>query len=147
MKWSPDKCSPGDVIRVRIGSFCHYGIYVSDEEVIQFGLPPVGGLPSGGDDIRVIATDIDTFSCGKIVEVGVPERAGGERRRRFSAEKTIALARARLGEGGYSILHNNCEHFAWECAFGIHRSEAEEEAQARWRKLLSDKGRESGSTK
>ena len=84
---------------------------------------------------------------GKIVEVGVPERAGGEKRRRFSAKKTVENARARLGEGGYNVLHNNCEHFVWECAFGIHRSTAEDEAQARWRKLLSDKGRESGSAK
>ena len=147
MKWSPEKCLPGDMIRIRLGSFCHYGIYVSDEEVIQFGLPPVDGLPKNGDGIRVLSTDIDTFSCGKIVEVGVPERAGGEKRRRFSAKKTVENARARLGEGGYNVLHNNCEHFVWECAFGIHRSTAEDEAQARWRKLLSDKGRESGSAK
>ena len=69
MKWSPEKCLPGDMIRIRLGSFCHYGIYVSDEEVIQFGLPPVGGLPKNGDGIRVLSTDIDTFSCGKIEAV------------------------------------------------------------------------------
>ncbi|MBO6010921.1 MAG: lecithin retinol acyltransferase family protein, partial [Oscillospiraceae bacterium] len=54
------------------------------------------------------------------------------RERRFSPEETVARARARLGERGYNLIHNNCEHFAYECALGVSRSEQEEEARKRW---------------
>ena len=45
----------------------------------------------------------------------------------------MSLARSRLGEGGYNILHNNCEHFVNECVFGIKKSEQEEEVRRKWR--------------
>ena len=42
MKWLPGECRPGDMIRVRLGSIYHYGIFVSEDEIVQFGPPPVG---------------------------------------------------------------------------------------------------------
>ena len=30
----------------------------------------------------------------------------------------METARARLGEKGYHILYNNCEHFAYDCLYG-----------------------------
>ena len=48
MKWSLISPTPGDMIRVKTGSLYHYGVYVSDDEVIQFGLAPsltVGAAP------------------------------------------------------------------------------------------------------
>ncbi len=127
MKWLPGECRPGDMIRVRLGSIYHYGIFVSEDEVVQFGPPPVGER-APDDRIAVCATDIDGFCLGNIVEVAVFER----RERRFSPEETVARARARLGEGGYNLIHNNCEHFAYECALGVSRSTQEEEARKRW---------------
>ncbi|MBQ1703581.1 MAG: 4'-phosphopantetheinyl transferase superfamily protein, partial [Oscillospiraceae bacterium] len=41
-------------------------------------------------------------------------------------------ARSRIGEGGYDIIHNNCEHFAYECLFGVGRSLQEEELRKKW---------------
>ena len=69
MKWAPEKCKRGDVIRSKQGSIYHYGIYVSDEEVIQFGPSPLLH-PSGvtDDDMRVLVTDISDFACGKTVD-------------------------------------------------------------------------------
>ena len=43
MKFSPEPLKRGDMVRVMIGTVYHYGIYVSDEEVIQFGYPPIPG--------------------------------------------------------------------------------------------------------
>ena len=40
MKWEYKDCRYGDIIRVKLGSVYHYGIFVSDDEVIAFGLPP-----------------------------------------------------------------------------------------------------------
>lgn len=130
MRWWPTACKKGDMIRVRMGAICHYGIFVSESEVIQFGPTPASPQYRANGDLRVIATDINAFACGAIVEVAAPETA--EERRRFSAGKTIKLARARLGQGGYDLIHNNCEHFVYECVYGVRRSTQAEEVRRRW---------------
>lgn len=130
MKWIPADCLPGDMIRVRLGSVYHYGVFVSEDEVIAFGLPPVEKYKNDERRALVCATDIDVFSCGEIVERAVLDRA--ERSRRRAPEKTVEIARSRVGEDGYNLLHNNCEHFANECVFGVRRSEQEEDARRRW---------------
>ena len=40
MRWEPAVCRAGDMVRIRLGSIYHYGILVSEDEVIAFGLPP-----------------------------------------------------------------------------------------------------------
>ena len=78
MKWRPGVGRRGAIIRIQVGSIYHYGIFVDEAEVIQFGPAPVGGfLPAA--QLRVEAVDIDTFACGRIVEIETPN--GRERRR------------------------------------------------------------------
>lgn len=137
MKWAFQECRRGDIIRVRLGSVYHYGIFVSDDEVIAFGLPPTAENLKHQEAIRVLSTDIDVFSCGKLVETA--QLSFTEKRRRFSADKTVELARGRIGEGGYSLIHNNCEHFVNEVAFGESYSEQEQAARDKWRKFLQQK--------
>ena len=130
MKFRPADCKRGDMIRVRVGSIWHYGVYVSEDEVIQFGAPPREGAARSGAAIAVCTTSIDEFSGGSIVQRA--QLTLLERMRRIPPDKTVALARSRIGECGYDLLHNNCEHFAHECVFGVKRSEQEEEARKRW---------------
>ena len=130
MKWWPEPCAPGDMVRVRAGSVWHYGVFVSDGEVIEFGPPPVGSALREAAAFRIMAVDVDEFSAGGIVERAVLDR--GEQKKRLPPEKTIALARSRIGEGGYDVLHNNCEHFAYACVFGVERSLQEEELRRKW---------------
>ena len=110
MIWKTVMPSCGDIIRVKVSFYYHYGIYVDDDTVIQFGYPDNTGVKN--EDI----TDIFTFSNGNICETGVCERQ--EKKKRFSPEKTVSRAKSRLGETGYNILENNCEHFVYDCAFG-----------------------------
>ena len=35
------------------------------------------------------------------------------------------------------MIHNNCEHFVYECVFGIKYSEQEEEVRRKWRMFAS----------
>ena len=107
----------GDMIRTKVRFYHHYGIYVSDERVIQFGMPDNTGTPN--EQIHVMTTDIYTFLNGGTLEVGQPNRE--ERKKMRSAKQVVELAEGRLGETGYDILHNNCEHFVNECVFGEHR--------------------------
>ena len=116
LKWWPRELKSGDLIRVKVGILWHYGVFVSENEVIQFGEPPLH-VPRDESGIEVCTTDITGFACGQIVE-------GAETgRKRIPPEKSIALARARIGEKGYDLLHNNCEHFATECVLGTRNCE------------------------
>lgn len=129
MNWSFSSCSLGDIIRCSVGSLFHYGIFVSEEEVIQFGYNPTL-REKDKENIVVIATDIDTFACGQMVQVG--KFVFGDHKKRLAPELVAERARARLGEGGYNIIHNNCEHFAFECYSGVKYSSQEEEARKKW---------------
>lgn len=133
MIWWQSECKYGDMIRVSFGNFYHYGIFVSEDEVIQFGLPPVEGLLNRRfDEISVCVTDIDTFAAGKMVEVASVKR--GEKPKRLSPRKTVSRAKSHIGEKGYDILHNNCEHFARYCYFGEKRCEVTEQVVHAWHK-------------
>lgn len=139
MKWQPKSCEAGDMIRVRLGFIYHYGVFVSEDEVIQFGYPPLPEYAEKNDPVSVTAVDIDVFSCGKIIEAACLDRR--ERKKRIPPEKTVRLARERLGEEGYNIIHNNCEHFAYECVFGEKRSTQEEYIRSFWKDKLADSKR------
>lgn len=130
MKWTPADGRSGDMVRIQIGSLYHYGVFVSEDEVIQFGLPPTAENRAAEGEVRVLATDIDVFACGCIVETACLDRS--EQRRRIPPAETVARARARLGEGGYNLIHNNCEHFVNECVFGESRCTQEEDVRSRW---------------
>ena len=137
MKWAFEPPCSGDIIRVRIGSVYHYGIFVSEAEVIAFGLPPTAETLKEPKNIKVLATDIDVFSAGNLVEAA--QLSFAEKRRRTSPEKTVAAARERIGEGGYNIIHNNCEHFVNEIVFGEKTSEQENAVREKWLRFRSAK--------
>lgn len=124
MKWKLNEPKSGDIVRVQAGSVYHYGIYVSDSEVIQFGTKPQLSLIVPEDEVRVISTDVSDFLLGGFLEVGILSRREAKKRRPIS--ETVAYAKSRLGEGGYNIIVNNCEHFAYECLFGEAISEQAE---------------------
>ena len=115
MKWQLIDVSFGDMIRVKNGSIWHYGIYVSDDEVIQFGLAPRQRTQNSDGNVVVCTSTMDVFCDGDFVEVAVPEKRD---KKRMSPAQTVQNARNRLGEGGYNIIHNNCEHFAYQCYLG-----------------------------
>ena len=118
MKWTDKVPQYGDMIRVKVSFYYHYGIFVDENTVIQFGMPDNSNTPP--DDIAVMTAHINEFSNGEFVECAEPEKS--EKKRRYPPEKTVALAMERVGEKGYNILSNNCEHFANECYFGEKKS-------------------------
>ncbi len=116
MKWFLKDPVFADMIRVKTGNIYHYGIFVSENEVIQFGLAPAACPNVKPCDIEVCTSDIDTFLCGNFLEVGEPEKKEFKKLR--PPEEIVKTARARIGEKNYSIIYNNCEHFAYECVLG-----------------------------
>lgn len=132
MQWAEKTPALGDIVRTKVRFYHHYGIYVSDERVIQFGMPDNTGTPN--EQICVLATDVRTFLNGGSLEVAVPDRE--ERKTMRTANESVALAESRLGQTGYDILHNNCEHFVNDCVFGAPTSGWLEEARAKLRAKL-----------
>ncbi len=129
MEWQIKSPVYGDVIRTKVRFYHHYGIFVSPQRVIQFGLPE--DPMRAGADVQVVASDIYGFLCGGELEVGVPDRQ--ERKQLRKPSQIVSQAESRLGEGGYHILHNNCEHFVNDCVFGNPTSGWLEEARAKLR--------------
>lgn len=119
--WVQKTPQKGDHIRVQRmnGLYAHHGIYVSDEEVIHF---------TGKDDDsildwskpEVIQTDLAYFLKDGILEV--KEYTDEEFADLYSPEQIVTYARACLGDKGYNLIFNNCEHFANVCTLGRFRS-------------------------
>ena len=115
--WVQKTPQKGDHIRVQRmnGVYAHHGIYVSDEEVIHF---------TGKDDDsimdwskpEVIQTDLAYFLKNGILEV--KEYTDEEFADLYSPEQIVTYARACLGDKGYNLIFNNCEHFANVCTLG-----------------------------
>lgn len=133
MKWAMTDPAPGDMLRVQLGSIYHYGIYVSDEEVIQFGLAPNRRALLSDSQVRVLASNIDDFLAGGFLEVCQFDRK--ERKKHRKPQEVIDYARSKLGMGGYNILYNNCEHFANECISGEHICRQAEDVRQMFRNL------------
>lgn len=118
------------MLRVKVDALYHCGIYVSDGEVIQFGENPVLRRGASHAAITVCTTDLPAFAQGGQVEVGVAETEVFR-----PAEEIIAAARRELGKGGYHILYNNCEHFAYRCATGRAYCAQTEDVRAKFRAI------------
>ena len=133
MKWLIKDPTPGDMIRVGLGGIYHVGVYVSDDEVIQFGLAPAARAGVRDEDIEVLSSDIDTFLAGGFLEVCEFEKKEAKKNRK--PKEIIAYARTKIGMKGYNILYNNCEHFATECITGTPISYQAESLRAMFRTL------------
>lgn len=123
----------GDIVRVEAGQFYHYGIYVSDDEIIQFGPTPDAAHSLLDRDIRVCTSDMNGFLKGGFLEVA--SFTLKERLKAASPKEVVERARREIGTGGYEILSNNCEHFVNNCVFGKKSSEQVDSVRAFWRSI------------
>lgn len=137
MKWTVRELKKGDIIRVRLGNIYHYGVFLNEEEVVAFGYPPLPKFQNLQKEVAVLSTDIDVFACENAVEA--PLYTLKEKLHKNSPDKTEQIARSRIGESGYDLIHNNCEHFAYEAVFNRHYSEQEETVRRQWAKYNQTK--------
>jgi hypothetical protein len=98
-------------IMVRRSGYYHHGIQVDAKAVIHFT-----GEPGSKSNAAILETSLEEFLNGGSKEIV----AYGE-----TLEPTDILenARARIGETGYNLIFNNCEHFAFWCMTGKHESD------------------------
>jgi hypothetical protein len=104
---------PGDHLRAGSpGALHHDGIYLGNSRVIHL----TGGEGGGKAGARVRIDTLEVFAGGRPVTI----RPYADHHDR---DEIIARAMSRLGEGGYHLIFNNCQHFARWCATGNHHSE------------------------
>ena len=114
--WELTDIYPGAHVRVKVGSYYHHGIFIGNGEVVQFGLPfNVYGDPS---EIRVLRSPLSDFCPSDASFIEVYRFSGKEKKQKASDEEIVRRALAAVGEGGYNVFTNNCEHFANYCVFG-----------------------------
>lgn len=134
-KWEMIAPYEGAHIRVQIQSIYHHGIYIGNDEVVQFGLPFDMFRPK--EEVKVLKSNIEEFLQGGFLEVRVFDRK--ERKQKNDDRKIIEIALSKLGEGGYDIVHNNCEHFANFCIFNKKESKQVDDVRSEIRKKLGIK--------
>jgi len=103
----------GDHVKVKRmgGLYTHHGIDVGNGRIIHFS----GEVGRKRNAAVVLATRSE-FAAGGDIEV--VSYASSD-----SADQVVNRARSRLGESGYDLFGNNCEHFARWCKTGQKRSE------------------------
>ncbi len=101
--------------RYRFGlpAYTHHGFYLGDGSVIHYA-----GLSDDptAEGSHVQLTTLESFAAGDVIEIATHPEA------KFSGEEVAERAVSRLGEDGYSVANNNCEHFCNWAIYGDHCS-------------------------
>jgi hypothetical protein len=119
INWVLTEPNIGNQLRVKVGNFFHHGIYIGNNEVIQFGSTKF--LVTDPKTIRVEKVTLEQFLDGGFLEVRVFTKK--ELKEKNDDLKIVAKALSKIGDAGYDILKNNCEHFCNECIFNVKSSE------------------------
>ena len=99
------------LVTPRLG-YMHHGIHVGARRVVHYAGWSRALLRGPLEDVSLA-----DFAGGREVLVKATNRA------RYAPEEVVARARSRLGENGYRLATNNCEHFCEWCLSGESRSE------------------------
>lgn len=117
MKWVKKVPDAGDMLRIKKNGVFHYGIYVGNRRAVQFGTAD-NAAERDASRVRVALCPLDDF----LREASFCVAECEEDEKTFPREETVRRAVSRIGEGGYDFVRNNCEHFVYECALGVHRA-------------------------
>lgn len=110
-----DKLNIGDVLYVDnyfmgFDTYQHYGVYVGEGIVVHFA--PLEGQDISFENGVIHKTTLDKFLNGRALKIDM------DIKKRFHDNEIIQRAYSRLGEKGYDLFTNNCEHFARWCVTG-----------------------------
>lgn len=109
----------GDHIKVKRfgGLYTHHGIDLGDGTVVH-----LDGEPLRRKHSKVKRSPMDEFLKGK------QAKAVRHKEAVRPEEETVMEALGRMGEAGYDVFRNNCEHFAHACKTGVAKSRQVERA-------------------
>ncbi|GIX05539.1 MAG: hypothetical protein KatS3mg114_1408 [Planctomycetaceae bacterium] len=110
----------GDHLTVPLyGLLTHHGIDVGDGTVVHWWVPTKKRTETlqtlEGQTARICRTSLEEFCQGQAPQIRHTVPC-------FPPAEIVQRALSRLGEAGYDVFTNNCEHFALWCRTGVHRS-------------------------
>nr|XP_022292038.1 HRAS-like suppressor 3 isoform X1 [Crassostrea virginica] len=128
------RARPGDLLKFDRGAYFHWAVYIGDEEVVH-----LAGAESGCSRSCSSSSSSSCSSSGKNSNKAVVKKdkvldvAGkseieidNNKDRKYkprSVRDIVREALSRIGEFGYNVFCNNCEHFASYCRYGVKWSE------------------------
>ena len=132
---SADFLKAGDVIGVSRGAYEHYAIYAGNGKVIHYagetsdfnGKVSIHEAPfeeflKGNSEYFVISFEgkypVKIHSSTKFISGGYFDCCDIKWKGKYSPTETLKRAYSRIGEAKYSVIKNNCEHFALWCKTG-----------------------------
>lgn len=89
----------------------HFGIYIGNGNVIEFSSTD-GTIPSAKITLNPMSKSFKNYFVYKLDTKDI----------KFTPEEVVKRANQKLGEGGYDLIGNNCEHFAVWCQTGVFKS-------------------------
>ena len=130
----------GDILRVNRGFYSHYGVYVAENNHVIHYTGATGPNDFNGivreTSLEEFLNGSENFTVCSFPEH--PQKFTGRSRKHllfniwqavknlrlkdyhlYSGEETVMRARSKLGQGGYNLALNNCEHFAVWCKTGV----------------------------
>ncbi len=117
-----DSLSVGDIIYTerKHGLYSHFGIYIGDNSVVHFSAAK--GKETDAESADIIQTSIEEFLRGDKLFV-LRENPGSDYKP-FPPGVIVERAKSEIGKrkGTYSLVSNNCEHFAYWCRYGVKES-------------------------
>lgn len=136
---SADFLRAGDVIGVSRGAYEHYAIYAGNGRVIHYAgesadfkgrisihEAPFEEFLKNSTDYFVVSFEgrcpVKIHALTKFISGGYFDRCNIKWKGKYSPEETLRRANSRIGECKYSIISNNCEHFAMWCKTGSSES-------------------------
>jgi len=110
-----DKLSIGSVLFVDnyfagLNTYQHYGVYIGNGNVIHFA--PLEGQEISMENGIIHETTLEKFLDGRALKININIE------KKFNEKEIVERTRSRLGEKGYNLFTNNCEHFARWCVTG-----------------------------
>lgn len=117
--WEYKKPEKGDHIRVSRGLYTHHGVFITKDEVIHFTGEENDNVLDWSKN-EVIQSPLERFLLGGQLEVKV--YTNEELEDLYPVQEIIQYARHCVGDRGYNLVLNNCEHFANTCTLGRFRS-------------------------
>ena len=129
----------GDVIGISRGPYEHYAIYAGNNRVIHYagenadfkGRVSIHEAPfeeflKNNSDFFVISFEgrypVKIHRSTEFIADGYFDSSNIKWKGTYSPEETLKRAYSRIGESRYSVISNNCEHFALWCKTGSSES-------------------------
>ena len=130
----------GDVLRVNRGLYSHYGVYAADKNHVIHYTGATGPNDFNGivreTSIEEFLNGSESFSVCTFPEhpMNLPVFPSKNPLAKiiqfariikfldyhlYSGDEAVERARSKLGQGGYNLALNNCEHFAVWCRTGV----------------------------